>query len=255
MDGSCRPFPKGRNVVLDICRAAKTVPCFPVERVFNFFEVAQSRRLANSRVSWCAVFIKAWAQVSVEVPQLREVFIRWPWMRLYRHPHSVASITIHRDDSACETGELIWCRIPSAETMALLDIQAKLDEFQSEPIGEVFRDGLRMARNPLILRVLMWHVIMRWWGRRKAKKLGTFSISTLSGENARNIFHPLIVTTSMEYGRVDASSGECRFTLLCDHRVVDGMLAARALNRLGEIMSTQIVDELKSLLASRVEAA
>jgi pyruvate/2-oxoglutarate dehydrogenase complex dihydrolipoamide acyltransferase (E2) component len=102
---------------------------------------------------------------------------------------------------------------------------------------------------------MMWHVIMRWWGKRKAKKVGTFSVSTLSGENARNFFHPLIVTTSMEYGRVDSGSGECRFTLLCDHRVIDGMLAARALKRLEEVMHRQIVLELRSGCRSESEAA
>jgi pyruvate/2-oxoglutarate dehydrogenase complex dihydrolipoamide acyltransferase (E2) component len=102
---------------------------------------------------------------------------------------------------------------------------------------------------------MMWHVIMRWWGERKAKKVGTFSVSTLSGEHARNFFHPLIVTTSMEYGRVDPSSGECRFTLLCDHRVIDGMLAARALKRLEEIVVQSISEELNQLRYADASAA
>jgi pyruvate/2-oxoglutarate dehydrogenase complex dihydrolipoamide acyltransferase (E2) component len=255
MDGTCRVFPKQRKIVLDICRAARTVPCFPVERTLQLAEVDRQRRELSTRISWCAIFVKAWAQVSVEFPELREVFISLPWMRLYRHPNSVASISIHRDDSACDGGELIWCRIASAESMPLSEIQAKLDEFQTAPIEQVFRDGVRSGKSPWLSRVLMWHVIMRWWGKRKAKKIGTFSVSTLSGENARNFFHPLIVTTSMEYGRVDPKTGECRFTLLCDHRVLDGMLAARAIRRLEEILQQQTVAELSATRSGAAEAA
>ncbi len=255
MKGCNRRFPIERNLVLDICRAAKTVPCFPLEKTLQLKELSFVRSQGARRISWCAIFVKAWAKVSKEMGPLRDIYVSLPFRRIYRHPQSIANITIHRDDSPCPQGELIWCCIRAPEDMQLEEIQQRIDHSRTAPILEVFREGKLLARYPTLLRLGLWHILMRWWGRKKAKKLGTFSVSSLSGVQARNCLHPLVVTSSMEYGTVDPESGVCRFTLLCDHRVLDGMLAARALNRLETILQTDILQELMRMHSLQNQAA
>jgi hypothetical protein len=87
---------------------------------------------------------------------------------------------------------------------------------------------------------------MHWHGRQRAKKIGTFSISTLAGENAINRGHPLVVTSSLAYSRCEPN-GACLVTLLADHRVLDGMLAAQALTLLETQLNGQVLSELASL--------
>lgn len=244
MKGTNRRFPRERILVLDVIRASRSVPSFPVERRIDLGSIEKALLKSPTRFSWATLFAKAWGLVSVEIPQLREAYLRWPNRRLYRHPNSVVTITVHRDDSPLETGELIWCRIQGPENLSLLDIQGELDRFRQGPIDRVFQDGKRLSRLPTMVRNRIWDLLMNTWGRKKAKKLGTFSISSLADQNALNRFHPLIVTTSISYSRIDPS-GNCLFTLLCDHRVLDGVLAARALNRLEKIMQFQIREELE----------
>jgi hypothetical protein len=245
MRGRTLAFPRNRRLVLDICQAARSVPTFPVERILQLYPVHQARQNSPVRISWVALFLRAYGLVSQVIPELRQVFVTYPWNRLYEHPHAVASISIHREDP--EGGKrLIWARINQLEEKGLQEIQGILDQAVTGPLHEVFRDGVRMERIPTPLRRLSWWLAMRWHGRQKAKKIGTCSISTLAGENTLNRFHPLIVTTSLAYARCDAS-GACLVTLLADHRVLDGMLAAQILHRIEHTLNHQITDELRQL--------
>ena len=83
--------------------------------------------------------------------------------------------------------------------------------------------------------------------------MGTFSISSVGGHGALNVHHPLITTSSLAFGPISAS-GRCEVILICDHRTLDGVLGARALEMLETTMNSQVVDELKSLVP-REEAA
>ncbi len=87
---------------------------------------------------------------------------------------------------------------------------------------------------------------MRWHGRQRAKKVGTFSISTLAGMDTMNRYHPLVTTTSLAYTKVDAN-GLSLVTLLCDHRVIDGYLASVVLKDLEQVLNSEIVEELRRM--------
>jgi pyruvate/2-oxoglutarate dehydrogenase complex dihydrolipoamide acyltransferase (E2) component len=74
---------------------------------------------------------------------------------------------------------------------------------------------------------------MRWAGRKRAKNLGTFSISSLGHLGALNGYHPLVTTSSLAIGPIEPTK-PTDVVLLCDHRVLDGVLAAVALASLEE---------------------
>lgn len=255
MKGKLLPFPPGRRFVLDILRAAKSVPSFPVDRWMDLAEVAEVREACRPRISWAALFVKAWGLVSAEVPQLRQSFVSYPWPYLYQHPISIASISVHRRIPGDSSDRLIWCRIRQPENFSLHGIQNEINHSQQAPLESLFLDGQRLARAPWPFRHIAWHILMRWWGRERAKKLGTFTLSTLAGQNATNRQHPLIVTTSLSYAPLD-SLGRCLVTLQCDHRVLDGVLAAECLDRMEEIFHRSVIEELKaSALHSAQNAA
>ncbi len=245
MRGKRLSFPRNRRLVLDICHAAKTVPTFPVERSFQLGDLRDARDRAGTRISWVALYTRAYGLVCQAIPELRQMYAAYPSPRLYEHPHSVASISVYRDDP--NGGKrLIWGRIDNAEGTSLVEIQRRLDNVACGPLSEVFKDGIRVERLPAFLRRFSWWMAMNWQGRQRAKKIGTFSISTLAGENSLNRGHPLVVTSSLAYSRCNAS-GSCLVTLLADHRVLDGMLAAQSLGLLETMLQNQVLEELLRL--------
>jgi hypothetical protein len=250
--GCRRRFPKNRRTVLEIIQAAKSVPAFPLETTISVAKIEAARKAGAVRVGWTAIFAKAFARVCDENEQLREAFISLPFASLYRHPTSVCSVSVHRkDDSGAD--RLIWGRIENASSKSLVEIQNYLNDCVTLPLVEVYRDGLRLENTWWFFRKFAWWWIMRCSGRKKSKFIGTFSISSLGGRGCLNSFHPLIVTSSIAFGPIDRD-GRMRIVLICDHRVLDGMAGAAALESLANVMQTGILNEMNAL-ASGSQAA
>lgn len=250
--GTRRSFPKYRQTVLDILRCSRHTPSFPVVRKMNLRLIDQARSQSPVRIGWTTLFGKAYALVTQQLPELRDLFVSYPTKHLYRHPHSVASLSIHRkDDEGNE--RLIWGRWINAETTSLVDLQNQLDMFCTAPLAQAYREGLMLERRSAWLRHLTWWWVMHCSGRKRAKHIGTFSISSLGGQGVLNAHHPLITTSSLAFGPI-SESGECEVVLICDHRTMDGMLAATALQRLESTLNGQVASELQSLQTSRAAA-
>ncbi len=233
-------------MIVDICNAAKTVPAFSVQREFDLSNIATARQSAKTRIGWAALFARGYSLVAKDVPELRQTFITLPWMRLYQHPTSVVNVTVNRFDQSINRERLLWARIRNVETLTLAAIQKSISEHQTADLKTLFRDGQVMEKMPAPIRWLSWHLLMRWQGRKRARRLGTFTISTLANLGTTNDNHPLIATSSLSYSPL-TSQQRTIVTLLADHRVLDGALAARALVALERVMQHQIVDELASL--------
>jgi len=103
--------------------------------------------------------------------------------------------------------------------------------------------------------ILGWN--MRSASPKRPGRIGTFSMSSLAGFQSGNHFHPTLCTTSLCQGPLD-DVGRCRVTVIADHRVLDGVTVARALERLEQVLNGEIVAELTDLRAlahGRPEAA
>lgn len=244
--GQYVPLPRHRRLILDICRASRTVPTFAIERDFQLEEVALARSRTVSRIGWAAIFVRAYGIVAEEIPQLRQTFITLPWPRLYQHPTSIVSISVNRVDEPSGDERLIFSRIRNVEQLSLREVQGGVEYYQQGNIADLGREMHILDAMPSPMRRLVWHLLMRWTGRKRARLLGTFSLSTLANYGTTNHSHPLIVTTSLSYSPLDENF-RSRVTLQADHRVVDGALLARAMNRLEEVMNTAMVEELKAL--------
>jgi hypothetical protein len=253
---------RNRRLIGDLLYFAARVPRFPVEKVIRLADVAALREraqigrcgTAGQRISWAVLFLKAYALVAADCPALRRAYLRWPWPHLAEMPSSVGMLTINRQDP--ETGEdrLCWGRFIRPEQQSLVEIQAALHQYLTGDIEKAFRRQTELSWMPLPLRRLIWWMNLNTLSPKRARRIGTFSISTLAGQGAWNRFHPLIHATSVAYSPLN-ECGEAVVTLICDHRVLDGMLAAQVITHLEAALCGPIARELAELAHSRAAAA
>jgi len=225
--------------------ASRSVPAFPLLRNFQLSVTDAARKACPTRIGWTTLFLKAYSLVSKEIPQLRERYVRFPNEHIYQHPSTVASVSIHRND---EQGNerLIWAKICDAEKIELKELQNRLNDAQSKPLAEVYREGCMLERAPKIIRRICWWWAMNCSGRKHCKHIGTFSISSLASQQCLNAFHPLITTSSLAFAPLN-EKGVSSIALICDHRTLDGMIAAKALQSLESKLQNEIVSELEAL--------
>ena len=255
-------FTAARGCVSDVARLSQEIPLFPVERTMPLRPLAAARaavgktasakHLASaSRIGWAAIFLKAYGIVAREMPVLRTWLVRgFPAGGLRLSPslatasESVATLAVNR----IEEGEdrLFWARLAAPDAKPLPEIQQFIVDCATKPVEEMFKRQLQLEMVPGFLRrtILRWN--MNSFSRKRAARIGTFSLSTLAGMGATNRFHPTICTTSLSYAPLDAD-GNCLVTLIADHRVLDGAVVARALARLEEVLCHEMLAELREL--------
>ena len=86
-----------RRMVIDFLYFARAVPTVPVQKQLSIADLVAARAACRDRPRWTAMFVKAFALVAEEVPQLRRAYVKLPWPALYEYPTSKASIMIERD--------------------------------------------------------------------------------------------------------------------------------------------------------------
>src|SRR5262245_17550016 len=89
------PVSPARTMVMEVLHHARKVPSLPLSRDMNVREVAAWRKACG--VSWTAVFLKAYGQVSQKHRELRRAWMRWPYQHFYEHPTSEAAILVERE--------------------------------------------------------------------------------------------------------------------------------------------------------------
>ena len=225
-------------------RFSRTIPRITVQRRMNLDPVVQARKGLDPRPSWTAIFLKGYALLSQETPDLRRAYVKLPWPHLYEYPSSIASLAYEREHGSERV--VLLDRIKRPESRSLDQLARKIRASQSRPVMQVkeFRRALGMARAPgPIRRFLMWLGLNI--GRQRPNYFGTFQLSVYSGLGAES-FNPLTpLTTLLNYGRID-EHGSVDVRVHYDHRVMDGANVARALERLEVIMNTEVVDELRN---------
>ena len=233
-----------RRLVIDFMRFTQEVPRATVTRRMQLARLVAARRQspAAGRPMWTAIFTKAYGMVSDELPELRRAYVKFPRPHFYEYPQAVAMVPLTRDYSGEET--ILATRIKNPATLLLPELTQLLLRAKSVPTEEVNHYGrmLRIARLPGPLRLALWWIALNI-GRQRANYFGTFLVSTVSrhGGEFESVLSP--VSTSLSYG-VIAPDGGVDVRLTWDHRVMDGLPAARTLMRLEEILIGPIADEL-----------
>ena len=193
-----------------------------------------------------AIFLKAYALVGLDIPELRRAWIPFPYVRLYEHPTSEAAVLVEREYEG--EAMVLGAKIRNPEEASLAKIDGHLKEFREMPVLQVsaFRQLLRLASLPLLLRRFFFWRALATSGHRRASRLGTFVISSLGNYGVEQM-HPLTaLTTYFTFGPIQPD-GSLTLKVIYDHRVMDGRTVARILVRLEEVLNGAILDEVRGL--------
>lgn len=238
-------FSGARQNVRELLRFSEKVPAVPQLRRASIPRLAEIRFGATNKVSWPILFFKAYARVCAREPELRRVYVRWPWTRLYEHPVTVGRMTVSRDWDGEEV--IFLTRVEDAESMSLAELDRDLHDLRFGSAADVpfVRRQSNLARVPMLLKYLGWKTML-WSGRWRTQWLGTFGVTTVSKFGAVTLRPPVFNTTMLSFGPV-SRSGDVEIVLSYDHRVIDGAANARALKALEYELETAIADELDAM--------
>jgi len=237
------PLSVPRRLIADLLHFSRRVPSIPLSRMMDVSSLLGARRSHPARPSWSVIFMKAYAQIAMEHPPLRRALLELPFQRMYEHPQTNCSLAIERDFDG-EAGVFFGMfRAPEGQTLG--ELQRSLSEFKTLPLEEIgfFRRMIRISRCPTMVRRFLWSMSLYVSGRARAKRFGTFGVTTLGGAGVEQV-HPLSpLTTTLTFGPIDAW-GKVTVKIIYDHRVLDGAYVARRLIDLEEILNNEILDEL-----------
>lgn len=242
------PLARSRRLTCDVVHYHRQVPTCAHDRRCDLSRLVSLRARLPRRVSWSLLFVKAYALVAREHPVLRQTFLRWPWPHVYESAESVAMVVVQR----MFQGEpwLFWGRFTQPDAQPLIDLQDQLEQYQQAPVEQVFERQWQLSAFPTPVRRLFW-----WWtlnvsGAKRAKRTGTFFLTTIAAHGAEIQHPPAFLTGNLTYGPLD-EQGHSRVTLAYDHRLMDGLTVARALSDLEATLNGPIAAELEQLAARR----
>jgi hypothetical protein len=242
-----------RRLVCDLMRFSIGVPRVSVQRQMNLAPLQNARRSAESRPSWTVLFLKGYALLAMETPELRRAYVKLPRPQLYEYPGNIASIAHEREYDGERAVLLSVIKNPERRTIG--ELAASIEAARTRPVLEVkeFRRALKIARAPAPIRwLLMWLGLNL--GRQRARHFGTFQLSVYSGLGAESLNPLTPLTTLLNYGPIN-EDGSVTVRIHYDHRVMDGANVARALERFERILNGEIAAEVTSLAASGDVAA
>jgi hypothetical protein len=242
--GRCR-VPRSRAVVSDLLHFHQRIPTCAHDRVMNLASLAAARDTLSERVSLPVLFTKAFAAVAGRHPEFQQTWRQWPVEHLYQHAEPVALLTVARRFQNADW--LFWGRLTAPQRQPLLTLQQQLDRYATEPVQDVFRQQWQLSGLPRWIRrgLLWWSLNLT--GAKRTKRTGTFTVTSISGVGAEIQHPPTIATSTLTYGPID-SNGQCRVTVVYDHRLMDGLLVARVLKELELELTGTVVRELKELM-------
>jgi hypothetical protein len=241
--GKTMPLSLGRRLVGDLLHHAKQVPSLPLARDCWIDPLIRARAAVSSPPSWTALFMKAYGIVAARIPELRRSFIPYPWARLYEHPRSECAILVERAIDGEPT--VLAAKIIDPVLTPLYLIDKHLKRFQEDELVSIspFRQLMRLGRLPKHLRRFLYWTTLYFSGYKRAKRFGTFMMSSLGNLGVEQI-HPLTpLTTYFTFGPIRAD-GWVNLKIIYDHRVMDGRTVARALVDLESTLNRELVAEL-----------
>ena len=241
--GQYRSISASRRIIMDLMHEARQVPSIPVQRWVQLGDLETIRQEAAPRISWFILFMKAFALVAKENPQLRRSLIRFPWGRFYDHPFSICSLAIerHHQGEPC----LFFAHFRSPETQTLTELQDALTRYKAQPIDSVgyYRRALVIGRLPTPVRRLLWWMSLNFSGQKRAKRMGTFGITSYGVLGAESL-HPISpLTCTFNFGPI-GKDGTVLIKIIYDHRTLDGSEVARRLKEIETALLTEVRAEL-----------
>ncbi len=233
-----------RRFLLDLLHYGQKVPSVPVARTMRLGKLAEARKAHPLKPSWSVLFLKAHGLVGAANGPLRRCLLSFPTLRIYEHPHTIGSMAFERDYEGEPSIFVGLFRAPEGQSIE--ELEKALEYYRRSPVESVgfFRQALRISRLPKPLRRFLWWTSLEVSGGKRAKRLGTFGVSSYGALGAESL-HPISpLTTTLTYGPID-ETGRVVVKLVYDHRVLDGAEVARRLAELEATLLGPILDELR----------
>jgi hypothetical protein len=243
MRGRTVPLSPVRKLVVDLTRLR--APTVPVQRVMDLSSLVAARDALTDRPAWVAIFAKAYALLSDEMPILRRAYVKLPTPRFYEYPVTTASIVVERDFGSEMAVLTLLIRDPA--NLPVEELSRRIRHAKTAPVEEIksFKRMLDLARWPTPIRRMIWWLGLNI-GRQRGNYFGSFGVTVYSGLGAESL-HPLSpLTATMNWG-VIGEDGKVAVRIMYDHRVMDGSEIARTLERLEAKLAGALVDELRAL--------
>src|SRR5262249_42229889 len=125
-------------------------------------------------------------------------------------------------------------------------VQEALTYYKNQPLEKVgvYRRALKFSRVPRPIRRAFWWSTLNVSGYKRAKRFGTFGLSSYGALGAESL-HPISpLTTTLTYGPISAE-GQVNVKITYDHRVLDGAYVARRLLDIERALVGPILRELE----------
>lgn len=243
--GRTIPLSLGRRLTCDVMHFGQKVPQVAIERRMELGELVAARAKMVHRPTWFAIFIRAYGQVAMRWEALRRSYMPYPWPRLYEHGGNVACLAIERridDDDG-----LLTALFRDPEKHSVAEIDEMIRQAKTKPVEEItsFRRLLRIARLPRPLRRLAMWSALYLSGRWRARYAGTFAVTGVGTFGATSVHLISPLTTTLVCGAIQ-KDGSAIMRLSFDHRVLDGIAAAKALADLETTLHESVLPELLS---------
>ena len=133
--------------------------------------------------------MKAYALVGEQHPPLRRALLEFPWPRIYEHPWMNCALAIERSFQGDDGVFVGLFRAPEKQSIAQL--QEALRFYKNQPLERVgvYRRALAFSRVPRPIRRLFWWSTLNVSGFKRAKRFGTFGLTSYGALGAESL-HP-----------------------------------------------------------------
>src|ERR1700722_1774420 len=208
---------------------------------------AAQQRQQQPVIGWTAMWLKALALVSQRRPELRTLYLPFPWARLYVRPETVGTIVIERTWQGVSA--LFFEQFAAPEKRSLLELDDALRKLKQAPVESVgsFRRLIRISRLPVVLRRLIWSFALNWSGPLRAKYMGICALNPFPAGGS--ITQSAMPAAFMLYYGLIGPNGDAQIQTFYDHRIMDGVELYRIVRDLEGTMNRDIVAELQGRFA------
>ena len=243
MRGTTRKVSRLRIFIVDLMHASMQVPFISLSRRLDIGPLTDARAKAAAAPGWAAMFVKAFAIVAKDEPVLRTLYVKFPRPHFFELPRSIAMVAVARveDGEECILPE----KVPAPEEQSLAAIDAAIHRAKNAPLAEIpsFRKILMASRLPLPLRRFSWWLGLNV-GRMAANNFGSFGVTSVAAYGPGDLLALSPSPFLLSYGRTGADN-RIDVSIRWDHRITDGVVIARVLKRLEQVLNTEISAEIQ----------
>lgn len=232
-----------RRSVIDLMHFSQKMSLNSVsaERYLKLEPLIEARKVCPHKISWYALFFKAFAKVSEEMPELRQSYFPLMFPNIYQYNETAGSIAMEREIDG-ETF-VVYLHISHPQHHSLLEIDNRIKQAKDCPPHEIpsFRRFLKINRFPFLIRRFLWWVGLNVYSYR-FRYFGTFALTGIGrGVRSLSVKSPMSVTFVFDMSMTDILP---LVRLFWDHRVFDGVIVIRILERLQYILNHDLVEEM-----------